>query len=66
MAMIGVPASLVAGLVMRDPAWLISAGFWLIVGALLFAYLSGAAQYWREHQAIRAEEYRRHGRTSFG
>ena len=28
MAMIGVPASLVAGLVMRDPAWLISAGFW--------------------------------------
>ena len=66
MALIGAPASLIAALLNRDPVWLISTGFWLVVGALLYVYLAGAARYWREHDAMRSEEYRRRGRTSFG
>ncbi|WP_457354381.1 hypothetical protein [Roseateles sp. P5_D6] len=63
----GVPICLVSALFNGgDRASLFGATFWLVVGVALYWYLSDAAKYWRQHQAIRGEEFRRWGTTSFG
>lgn len=51
---------------MDDHVLLATSAFWWIAGLGLFSYLATAARYWRKHNAIRAEEARRYGRSTFG
>lgn len=66
LSLIGTPICLVTGLVKHDGSLILSAVFWLVVGAALFFYLAFSAAYWREHRAIISEEFRRYGSASFG
>lgn len=66
LALIGAPGYFVAGLFSNDVAYFFGAAFWATVGIATYTYLAHAAKYWREHSAIRAEEVRRFGRSSFG
>lgn len=66
LSLAGAPYCFVAWLVNNDAGYLFGATFWSVAGIALYIYLAYAAKYWREHQAIRIEEMRRFGRTSFG
>jgi hypothetical protein len=65
-SLIGAPYCFVAGLLDNDAVYFFGAAFWSFLGVALYLYLAYAAKYWREHQAIRMEEVRRFGHTSFG
>lgn len=64
--LLGFPVQLISGLIKDDSVLMASAIFWLIVGLVSFSYLAVAAKFWREHHAIRSEELRRYGHTTFG
>lgn len=66
LSLAGAPYCFVAGLFNNDASYFFGAAFWSVVGIALYIYLAYAARYWREHQAIRTEEIRRFGCTSFG
>lgn len=66
LSLIGAPTCLLLSFFESEPQLLWASIFLLAIGLMLFMYLSSCARYWREHRAIRIEEVRRYGRTSFG
>lgn len=66
LALVAAPTCLVAGVFTGDIRYLWSTALWIVIGVPIYIYLACVAKYWRWHTAIRREEKRRFGRTSFG
>lgn len=66
LSLVGVPYCLVRSVANWDPVWAGASLFWSVTGGSSYWYLAHIGRYWREHHAIRAEELRRFGASTFG